>query len=108
MAVIVTEPTVSGVHDLGRIFELSAKFSIPTACVINKADLNEEKTELIKKVIEENGIRLLGVIGYDSQFTQSMLTGKTIVESASQQSSHALRDIWSNIQQYAAQLQHKS
>lgn len=108
MVVIVTEPTVSGVHDLRRIFELSAKFSIPTACVINKADLNEEKTETIKRVIEENGIGLLGVIGYDRQFTQSMLTGKTIVESASKRSSDALRKIWSNIQLYAAQLRQKS
>ncbi len=78
--VLVTEPTVSGVHDLKRVYELVKKFSIKAGCIINKADLNKEMVENIKKFLKAEDIELLSEIPYDEKFTAAMTNGKTVVE----------------------------
>ena len=77
---LVTEPTVSGVHDLKRVYELAKKFRIKAGCVINKADLNESKTKQITDFLEKENIELLSVIPYDESFSRAMVEGKAVVE----------------------------
>lgn len=78
--VLVTEPTVSGIHDLKRVYELVKKFKIPAGCIINKADLNESVTEDIMNFLKEENIMHLANLPYDETFTKAMTVGKTIVE----------------------------
>ncbi len=78
--VLVTEPTVSGLHDLKRVYELVKKFGIKAGCIINKADLNMEKSEEIKRFLEKENIVLLSEIPYSIKFTEAMTNGKTIAE----------------------------
>jgi len=78
--VLVTEPTMSGLHDLKRIYAIIKKFRIKTGCIINKYDLNKEKTLDIKSFMQEEQINHLADIPYDINFTKAMIEGKTIVE----------------------------
>ncbi len=78
--VLVTEPTVSGFHDLKRVYELVHTFRIPAGCIVNKADLNKSVAEQIGEFLEEHGIELLARIPYSERFTEAMTNGKTIVE----------------------------
>ena len=78
--VLVTEPTVSGLHDLKRVYELVKKFGIKAGCIINKADLNKSISEDIKNFLKEEEIVLLSEIPYNVKFTDAMTNGKTIVE----------------------------
>jgi MinD superfamily P-loop ATPase len=78
--VLVTEPTVSGAHDLKRVAELVKKFKIKTGCIINKADINAGVTNEIKEYIKENNIEFLGELPYDEDFTKAMIAGKTAAE----------------------------
>jgi len=78
--VLVTEPTVSGLHDLRRVYELVKKFGIKAGCIINKADLNKEVSDDIKIFLKEEDIVLLSEISYNVKFTEAMTNGKTIVE----------------------------
>lgn len=78
--VLVTEPTVSGLHDLKRVYELVKKFDIKAGCIINKADLNLEMSKNIKTYLIEEKIILLSEIPYDEKFTEAMTNGKTVVE----------------------------
>ena len=78
--VLVTEPTVSGLHDLKRVYELVKKFSIKAGCIINKADLNINMLERIRTFLSEEKIDLLAEIPYDEKFTSAMTNGKTVVE----------------------------
>jgi len=80
--VIVTEPTVSGYHDLSRISELVKKFNIKMGCVINKSDLNTQLTYQIKEFLISNNIELLTELPYDNVFTKAITAGKTVVEYA--------------------------
>jgi MinD superfamily P-loop ATPase len=78
--VLVTEPTVSGLHDLRRVYELVKKFGIKAGCIINKADLNMTISGEIKSFLKEEDIVLLSEIPYNLKFTEAMTNGKTIVE----------------------------
>ncbi len=78
--VLVTEPTVSGLHDLKRVHELVKKFKIKSGCIINKADINSDQGTKIKKFLEKEDITLITEIPYDENFTKAMTLGKTIVE----------------------------
>ncbi len=78
--ILVTEPTVSGLHDLRRVYELVKKFGIKAGCIINKADLNKEVSDDIKIFLKEEDIVLLSEIPYNVKFTEAMTNGKTIVE----------------------------
>lgn len=95
--IAVTEPTVSGLHDLKRVLELVRRFSIPVGCIVNKADLNEDMTEKIGGFLERNGIELLGTIGYDKSFTRSMIAGHSIAGEGSSESVNRLAAIWKKV-----------
>lgn len=78
--VLVTEPSVSGLHDLKRVYELVKKFNIKAGCIINKADINPGKCAEIKLFLEEEDILHLTDLPYDENFTNAMTEGLTIVE----------------------------
>ncbi len=78
--ILVTEPTVSGLHDLKRVYQLVKKFNIPAGCVINKYDLNLEKTEEILSFLKEKEIAHLASLPYDETFIKAISRGQTIVE----------------------------
>ncbi|MCK4541582.1 MAG: ATP-binding protein [Spirochaetales bacterium] len=78
--VLVTEPTVSGLHDLKRVYTLVKKFGIKAGCIINKADLNETVLGDTKIFLSEEDIVLLAEIPYNDKFTEAMTNGKTVVE----------------------------
>jgi len=78
--VLVTEPTVSGLHDLKRVYELVKKFNIYAGCIINKADLNTKVARQIEKFLKEENIIHISDLPYDETFTKAMINGQTIVE----------------------------
>ena len=80
LAVLVTEATVSGLHDLRRVHELVKMFGIRAGCIINKADLNPLVLRDIRGFAQEEGIAVLAEIPYDEQFTAAVTHGRTIVE----------------------------
>ncbi len=101
--VIVTEPTVSGLHDLKRLRELIIKFRLPSGCIINKADLNTVYRDAIIEYLEQEKIDKLGTLPYDENITAAMVQGKSILEDAYSDSETAekIREIWQKIQSRA-------
>jgi len=100
VVLIVTEPTLSGLHDLGRIGELTDHFKIPTLACVNKFDLNEEMAERIADHCEAHGITLLGHIPYSRSVTDAMVAGKSLVEFAQNETSDAMRKLWRQVKEY--------
>ncbi len=74
-AVIVTEPTPSGIHDLQRVLDLCAHFRVRAGIVVNKADLNNDATTTIGVLATERGLPLLGTLPYDPLFTDAQRAG---------------------------------
>jgi MinD superfamily P-loop ATPase len=95
LAVVVTEPTVAGVHDLKRILQTTTHFRIPALVVINKADIYPESAEQIGDVCSELGVELIGHIPFDPTVTEAMLNGEPVTAyRAKAPSSQALATIW--------------
>jgi len=80
LALVVTEPTISGLHDFNRISELTRQMKIPTVVCINKWDLNPENTDKIKSSAAEKEIDVIGQIRYDKMFTKAQIMGASVVE----------------------------
>jgi MinD superfamily P-loop ATPase len=97
--VLVTEPTVSGLHDLKRVYELVNKFHIKAGCIINKSDLNLEKTNEILEFLKQENIIHLANLPYNESFTKAMTDCKTIVEVDDNIIKETLEDIWKEIKQ---------
>ena len=98
--VIVTEPTISGLHDLKRLRELIVKFRLPSGCIINKADLNSGYTDEIQKYLKHEKMDMLGTLPYDEKITSAMVQGKSILEEpySGSETAGIIREIWQNIQ----------
>jgi MinD superfamily P-loop ATPase len=100
MAVVITEPTPSGRHDLERVADLCRHFRIPVAVIINKSDLNPENSEEIGVYCREQGHELLGMLPYDEHVTKAMIQGKCVTEYADSAFADELRRIWEKIVAY--------
>ena len=95
---IVTEPTVSGKHDMKRVAQLAAHFKVPAMVCVNKFDLNLELTLEIEKYAEEKGITCLGRIPFDSIFTKAMIEAQTVLEyNTGSKAGQAVKDIWQHL-----------
>ena len=77
---VVSEPTVSGVHDLKRVLELTKHFRIPVAVCINKYDINEKNSLEIEELCAAGDVSVLGRLPYTDEVTGAMLREKTIIE----------------------------
>ncbi|MDD3042120.1 MAG: 4Fe-4S binding protein [Methanosarcinaceae archaeon] len=82
LILVVSEPTLSGLHDLKRVIELAKHFRIPAAVCINKYDINEENTRLIEDFCEGADIPVLGRLPYDDVATLAMLREESVIEYA--------------------------
>jgi MinD superfamily P-loop ATPase len=72
LVVLVTEPTVAGVHDLRRVAELAEHFGLPAGMVINKSSINPEGAEELRRFAGERKIRYLGEIPYDRRVVETV------------------------------------
>jgi MinD superfamily P-loop ATPase len=100
-ALIVTEPTVAGRHDLQRVAELADFFKVPVMICVNKADLNPESTREIEQYVEQKGYAFVGAIPFDSVFTKAMVAGRTIIEYDNDtEAAAALRQTWQKVSNY--------
>lgn len=97
LALLVTEPTVSGVHDLDRVLRLLDYFEVPAAVVINKADLNEEQNRRIAELASERGAKIIGRIPFDPAVQVALRNGKTIVEHGKGKAAAAVTEIWKEL-----------
>lgn len=96
LALIVIEPTLSGVHDMGRVLTLTTHFGIPAMLCINKWDLNPKITDQIECSAQSSGIALAGRIRYDRAVTDAQIDGITVVEHGGQ-ASEDIQRAWQNL-----------
>jgi len=97
LAVIVTEPTLSGKHDLERVATLAEHFRVPVAIVVNKFDLNPELTGELESWAAAHSYPVLGRIPFSPAVTQSLLA-KDIAVRRENPASSAIKEIWSKVE----------
>ncbi len=95
--ILVTEPSVSGFHDLKRVYDLIHKFRINTGCIINKSDINHVLKAEIEKFLRDENILHIANLPYDEDFTHAMTNGQTVVEYSNGLLKNLITDSWNKI-----------
>ena len=98
LALLVTEPTVSGVHDLGRVIEVCRHFKVPTVVCINKSDINEQKSSQIEEHCAGIGISVAGKIPFDTAVNRAVARGVPVVECDDGPAASEIRHLWKNVE----------
>lgn len=95
---IITEPTLSGMHDMERVKGLADFLKVQTLLCVNKYDLNPQIAEQMEVFARENGMGFVGSIPYDRDVTESMIAGMSTVEFSDGPAARAIRGIWEKIE----------
>jgi len=101
LAVIVTEPTPSGLHDLERVAELCAHFRIPAGVIINKWDLNADQSQAVEHLCLKKGLHLAGKLPFDTAFTKAMVKRMVVTEFQADGLADEIRTVWRRIRDLA-------
>jgi MinD superfamily P-loop ATPase len=97
LVLIVTEPTLSAVHDLERVISVAQHFDIPAVVCINKSSINSENTSKIEQYCKKKNIRIVGKLPYDTMITQAMIHEQSVIEFSDGMLSHNIREMWNTI-----------
>jgi len=97
LALIVTEPSLSGIHDLERVAGVAKHFGIKTNCVINKYDINYENSQAIEKWCKGENISVIGKIPFDKKIVEALVNGIPAVEYAESPATIEIRKIWEKL-----------
>ncbi len=98
-ALVVTEPTLSGLHDADRVIGVARHFGVSTRLVINKFDLNRGMTKKIEEYCKKNDIEMIGKIPFDDSVVKAMIRGKTIMEYGNGSVKKDIIKIWEKIKE---------
>lgn len=96
---IVTEPTLSGQHDLERVVELIDFFKIPAYLCLNKFDINPEMSDIIEKKAMAAGVKLVGRVRYDRAVTEAQVKKLPVVEFTNAPAAADISTMWNNLLQ---------
>jgi len=97
LAVIVTEPTLSGMHDLDRVIGVCHHFTVPVIVCINKYDLNEDNSHQIESYCQSQGIEIAARIPFDNVVTEALVHGLPVVEYSQNNVSRQIEALWRDI-----------
>ena len=96
---IITEPTVSGKHDMARVLELATHFKIPVAVCVNRWDINPETSEQIERHVLDHGAVIAGRIRYDRSVTTAQVEGRTVIELGGG-AADDIRVVWDRVREW--------
>lgn len=97
LALLVTEPTLSGIHDLERVLGVCHHFGVPALVCVNKYDINEENTRHIEKFCNSQGVEMASKIPLDNIVTEALIRNLPVVEYSQNGVSREIERLWENI-----------
>ncbi|NLG18596.1 MAG: 4Fe-4S binding protein [Fibrobacter sp.] len=100
LALIITEPTVCGIHDLLRIAGLTKQLGIPSMVCINKWDINTSVTEEIRNFSESHELKIAGLVRYDKIVNTAQRSGMAVTEFCTQGIAEDIKNVWKAVVNY--------
>ncbi|PAB60418.1 ATP-binding protein [Anaeromicrobium sediminis] len=97
VALIVIEPTQSGLNDFKRILSLIDHFGVKPLACINKYDINEDMTLEIQKYCENESVEVLGKIPFDPIVQKAVNELKPVICYEDSIAGKEIKNIWENI-----------
>lgn len=99
LVLIITEPTLSAIHDLERILGVAHHFEIPAVVCINKYDINLDNTKKIEQYCKNNSIKVVGKLPYDTIVTEAMIHEKNVIEFSDGELQNNIIHMWNEIRE---------
>jgi MinD superfamily P-loop ATPase len=97
LALLITEPTLSGIHDLDRVIGVCQHFGVPAAVCINKYDINEDNTRQIEVSCRNMGVPVVSKLGYDEMVTRALIHGMPVVEYCKNGIARDIEALWHSV-----------
>ena len=97
LVLAVTEPTLSGMHDLDRVLGVCQHFSVPALVCVNKYDINEENTSNIEKFCEAMGVEVISKLPFDNVVTEALVKGLPVVEYCEDGITREIENLWKRL-----------
>ena len=97
LVLVVTEPTLSGLHDLRRVADLTAHFGIETLVCINKWDLNGDLASEIEAQAAQRGLKVAGRVRYDRAVTEAQIKMLSVVEYQKNGVAAEITELWNQV-----------
>lgn len=98
LALMLAEPSVSGMHDLQRLLDLAGSLGVPAAVAVNRWDISPKITGRIEDMARSAGARPVGRIRYDDRITEAMVARKAPVEYSDQGAAKDMRAVWRRVE----------
>lgn len=102
LALLVTEPTLSGIHDLERVLGVCRHFGVPAFVGINKCDINEENAKQIERYCLSQEVEIAGKIPFDNVVTEAIVQGVPVVEYTQNSVARQLKRLWQTVSERLA------
>lgn len=90
----VAEPTLSGLWGLERIHGVAKHFGVKMAACVNKADINPEIAERVRRYCSESQLQVLGEVPFDEEVNQATMKGEVLVERYEGLAATAVKELW--------------
>ncbi len=100
LALVVTEPTPSGAHDMERIVGLARHFKIRAVCAVNKFDIHPGNAERIASWCRAEGVPLVGTVPFDAEVMACVSRGLPLVECSRGPAARSVRGIWERVREH--------
>jgi MinD superfamily P-loop ATPase len=97
LALLVTEPTLSGIHDLERVIGVCHHFGVPALVCINKHDINADNTRQIENYCLNQGVEVTAKIPFDNVVTEALVKGLPVVDYSRGQVAQEIKAVWQQI-----------
>lgn len=97
LALIVTEPTIAGIHDMERIADVAIHFSVPTKVVINKYDINLDNSSSIGDICGRKNIEVIAHLPFSEKFIESITHGIPMPEYLDNGIAEQIADLWRKV-----------
>ncbi|HUU63565.1 MAG TPA: 4Fe-4S binding protein [Dehalococcoidia bacterium] len=97
LALLITEPTLSGMHDLERVLGVCGHFGVPAVVCINKYDINEENATGIEEFCRDMGVEVISKLPFDNVVTEALVKGLPVVEYSTNGIAREVELLWQNI-----------
>jgi len=101
---IITEPTLSGIHDMERVHQLATFLRVPSLVCVNKFDINPDMSQRIVSYAEKHGLEYVGAIPYDRDVTAAMVAQQPLVVYSRGQAAQAVTEVWERVEAYLSRL----
>lgn len=97
LALVVTEPTLSGMHDMRRVLELAGRLRVQRAVCVNKWDLNLDMTHEIEEWCNRENIDVVGLVPYDGAVTEAQIQARSVIEHSDGAAAKAIAGVWGRV-----------